>query len=74
MKKVSCPKCGSRDVHHYTDAYVLRSPVVRKDGSIRLLEHQTNEYDDSFFECLDCGCRPTEDELLSAVLSSATGL
>jgi predicted nucleic-acid-binding Zn-ribbon protein len=68
MKEIACPKCGSRNVHHYTDAYVLRTPVIREDGSIELLEYQTNEYDDCFFECYDCGYRPTEDELLTGDL------
>ena len=68
MKQVVCPSCGGPDVHHYTDAYVLRTPVVNEDGSVGLLECQTNEYDDCFFECLDCGCRPTEEELLSGCL------
>jgi hypothetical protein len=68
MKQVVCPSCGSPDVHHYTDAYVLRTPVVREDGNIELHECQTNEYDDCFFECLECGYRPTEEELLSGCL------
>lgn len=66
MKPIICPECKSQEVHHYTDAYVLRTPVVKRDGSIRLLACQTNEFDDCFFECLQCGYRPTEEELLAA--------
>ena len=63
MKPVICPRCKGHDVRYYTDAYVLRVPVLDEDGEIVLLDDQTNEYDDCFFECLDCGCRPEEDEL-----------
>ena len=66
MKQIICPNCKGQDVHHYTDAYVVRAPVVKDDGSIELLDDRTNEYDDWFFECHDCGFRPTEEELLAA--------
>jgi hypothetical protein len=68
MKQITCPECKSSEVHHYTDAYVIRTPVIKEDGSIDLIEDRTNEYDDRFFECFDCGYRPTEDELLSCAL------
>jgi hypothetical protein len=71
MKPVRCPLCGSQEIFHYTDAYVLRRPYVNEVGTLDLVEDQTNEYDDCFFECMECGCRPTEDELLS---SGASGL
>jgi DNA-directed RNA polymerase subunit RPC12/RpoP len=66
MKEVVCPECRSERLYHYTDAYVLRSPVVKEDGSMGLIEFDTEEYDE-FFECRDCGHRPTEAELISAV-------
>jgi DNA-directed RNA polymerase subunit RPC12/RpoP len=68
MKQIVCPECGSRDVHHYTDAYVLRTPVIKEGGRIELLEYDTDQFDDSFFECLRCGHRPTESELLIAAV------
>lgn len=64
MKAISCPKCGSSRLRHFTDAYVIRTPVINDEGEIELLDDDTNEYDDSFFECDDCGHRPEEDELL----------
>lgn len=64
MKEVPCPRCGSDSLMHYTDAYVLRRPVVNDEGQLELRDERTNEYDDSFFDCEDCGYRPTEDELL----------
>jgi DNA-directed RNA polymerase subunit RPC12/RpoP len=64
MTPVVCPKCGSQSVFHYTDAYVLRKPVLREDGALDLVEYDTNEFDDSFFECFDCGYRPVESELI----------
>ena len=66
MNQIICPKCRGNNVHHYTDAYVLRTPVMKEDGSLDLLDDQTNEFDDCFFECSDCEYRPTEDELLAA--------
>ena len=65
MEKIVCPRCGSEEFHHYTDAYVLRIPVINAEGAIDLLDSHTNEYDDCFFECFQCGSRPTEEELLS---------
>jgi DNA-directed RNA polymerase subunit RPC12/RpoP len=64
MKPVACPNCGSGKVFHFTDAYVVRNPVIDDDGSIELLESHTNEYDDCFYECSDCGNKPDEYELL----------
>jgi predicted nucleic-acid-binding Zn-ribbon protein len=76
MKKIVCPRCGSEEFHHYTDAYVLRSPIIDDEGGIQLLDSHTNEYDDCFFECFRCGCRPTEDELLAQgdVIETATSI
>jgi len=64
MKEVLCPRCGSDSLLHYTDAYVLRTPVINDEGRLELTVERTSEYDDSFFDCEDCGYRPTEDELL----------
>jgi hypothetical protein len=67
MKNLPCPRCGGNSLLHYTDAYVLRTPVINEEGSLKLLYERTNEYDDSFFDCEDCGYRgyqPTETELL----------
>lgn len=64
MKEVPCPRCGSHTLLHYTDAYVLRTPMVNDEGQLELKDERTNEYDDNFFACEDCGYRPTEDELL----------
>lgn len=76
MKKIVCPECGSEEFHHYTDAYVLRIPMINDDGAIELLDSHTNEYDDCFFECFECGCRPTEDELLcwQVITKTATSI
>ena len=65
MKSIVCPKCGGLSVYHYTDAYVLRTPVLNQDGTLVLVNFDTNEYDDQFFECFDCGSRLTESELIS---------
>ena len=74
MKEVPCPRCGGDSLLHYTDAYVLRTPVINDEGQLELKEEQTNEYDDNFFDCGDCGYRPTEEELLlSAQRNSAEG-
>lgn len=74
MRNVPCPRCGSNSLLHYTDAYVLRRPVINEMGQLELADERTNEYDDSFFDCEDCGYRPTEDELYrSAERDSATG-
>ena len=67
MKDVLCPECGSPNVRHLTDAYLLRYPVLKEDGTLGLLECDTLEYD-AFFECPDCGHRPTEAELISAAV------
>ncbi len=63
MEPVVCPRCKGHDVRHYTDAYVIRVPFLDENGEIVLLDDDTNEYDDCFYECLDCGYRPAEDEL-----------
>lgn len=64
MKQILCPQCGSDSLNHYTDAYVLRTPVINEEGEIDLIDERTNEYDDSFYECAECGHRPAEDELV----------
>jgi hypothetical protein len=64
MNQVLCPQCGSDSLLHYTDAYILRTPVINDEGQLLLTGERTNEYDDNFFDCEDCGYRPTEDELL----------
>lgn len=64
MRSIRCPACGSRELQHYTDACVVRRVVVDDGGAIRLQQGRTNEYDDNFFECDDCGYRPEEQELL----------
>lgn len=64
MKPIVCPKCGGASVLHYTDAYVVRRPIVGHDGKLSFVDCYTNEYDDSFFECLECGQRSTEAELI----------
>jgi DNA-directed RNA polymerase subunit RPC12/RpoP len=66
MKAIICPECKSERLYHYTDAYVLRSPVIKDDGGLGLIEFDTDEYA-RFFECRDCGHKPTEAELLSAI-------
>jgi hypothetical protein len=66
MTAIPCPKCGGANLRHFTDAYVIRKPVMNDEGEIELVDDDTNEYDDSFFECGDCGYRPEEDELLPA--------
>jgi DNA-directed RNA polymerase subunit RPC12/RpoP len=65
MKHIVCPECDSQRLYHYTDVYVLRTPVVKEDGSLGLLDFDTDEFA-GFFECCDCGHRPTEAELLSS--------
>jgi hypothetical protein len=64
MRKVPCPRCGSESLLHYTDAYVVRRPVINNEGQLELTDGRTNEYDDSFFDCEDCGYRWEGDELL----------
>ncbi|HEV2577786.1 MAG TPA: hypothetical protein VGU25_11305 [Acidobacteriaceae bacterium] len=72
MKEVPCPRCGSDSLLHYTDAYVLRRPVVNDEGQLELADERTNEYDDNFFDCEDCGYRPTENELLLSASGEST--
>lgn len=74
MRQIVCPECESRKVHHYTDAYVIRTPTISKSGKLKLLAFCTNEYDDSFFECLDCGHRPSEAEILSAAFGTSASM
>lgn len=64
VKQVLCPRCGSEYLLHYTDAYVLRTPMLNDEGELELIDDRTNEYDDSFIECAECGHRPEEEELL----------
>ena len=73
MKQILCPECGSEFLLHYTDAYVLRTPVTNDRGELELVDDRTNEYDDSFFECAECGCRPSEDDLLFAAEDESVG-
>lgn len=72
MKQVMCPRCGSDSLLHYTDAYVLRMPMISSDGKLELLTQQTNEYDDTFFDCEVCGYRPSEDEVLASAKGGAS--
>jgi len=72
MKEVLCPQCGSDSLLHYTDAYVLRRPVINDEGQLQLADERTNEYDDNFFDCEDCGYRPTENELLLSAEGEST--
>ncbi len=64
MRRAVCPRCGSANIHHYTDAHVVCSAVVSRE-SVRLIERHIIEYDECFFECADCGSRPTEAELIA---------
>ncbi len=73
MKEMPCPRCGKDSLLHYTDAYVLRKPVINDEGQLELADERTNEYDDNFFDCEDCGYRPTEDELLVSAKGSSSG-
>lgn len=63
MKQIACPECNGQNLRHYTDAYVLRVPMLGENGEITLLDEQTNEFDDSFYECIDCDYRLREEEL-----------
>jgi hypothetical protein len=63
MKQIACPNCGSRKLRHYTDAYLVWTPVLQDDGTLGKLDPEKEEYDE-FFECRDCGHKPTEGELL----------
>jgi hypothetical protein len=71
MKEVVCPKCGGSDVSHYTDAYVLRNPIVKEDGSLELLKVDTLEYEE-FFQCFDCGHRPSAKALIASSVEAGT--
>ncbi len=63
MTQVPCPRCGSYALLHYVDAYVIRKPVLDDDGKLKLTNESTTEYDDSFFDCDDCGFRYEGDQL-----------
>jgi transcription elongation factor Elf1 len=69
MKEVVCPECGGSDVSHYTDAYVQRNPIVKEDGSLELLDVDTLEYE-KFFQCSDCGHRPSAEALIACAMES----
>jgi hypothetical protein len=69
MKEVVCPECGGRDVSHYTDAYVLRNPIVKEDGSLELLDVETLE-NEEFFQCFDCGHRPSAAALIACAVET----
>lgn len=68
MRSIVCPSCRSESIFHYTDAYVLRKPILKQDGKIDLIDYDTDEYDESFFECVECGLRPSETELAQAAV------
>jgi DNA-directed RNA polymerase subunit RPC12/RpoP len=67
MDQILCPRCGSECLFHYTDAYVLRTPFLDDKGSLRLIDEQTTEFDENFFQCARCGHRPEEDDLVPGV-------
>jgi hypothetical protein len=69
MKEVVCPECGGGGVSHYTDAYVVRNPVVKEDGSLELLSVDTLEYDE-FFQCFDCGHRPSAEAIIASAVEA----
>jgi hypothetical protein len=69
MKQIACPECGGPNVNHYTDGYLLRTPVIKEDGSLGLIDCDTLEYEE-FFQCCDCGHRPGEAELISAAVEA----
>lgn len=65
MRRVRCPHCGSDKLYHYTDAYVVRNPIISDTGEIELSYSHKDEFDENFFECRDCGHQPTESEILT---------
>ena len=71
MRDVRCPQCGGPNVMHYTDAFILRTPVVREEGAVVLVDCDTEEYA-AFFQCPDCGHRPNESELLSTAVQRSS--
>lgn len=71
MKQVVCPECGSEALRHLTDAYVVRIPFAHDDGTIELLEFDTEEYAE-FFECRSCGLRKSSSELASSAAPTNT--
>lgn len=64
MKQISCPLCGSHEVRHYEDVYLVWTPVLEDDGSMGRLNPETEEYDE-YFQCRSCGHKASESELLS---------
>jgi hypothetical protein len=69
MKHVLCPECGGPNVMHYTDAFILRTPMVREEGRVALVDCDTEAFAE-FFQCPDCGHRPNEAELILAASTS----
>lgn len=65
MDQIGCPKCGSKELRHCTDAFVVRKPAINSLGALELHESHTDEFDHNFFECFDCGYQPREEELLA---------
>ena len=72
MKEVLCPRCGSDSLLHYTDAYVIRKPLINDEGQLELADERTNEYDDNFFDCDECGYRLMGKELLLSAKGEST--
>lgn len=64
MKQIPCPECGSRALRHFEDMYQVWTPVVDDDGKLGRLNPETERYA-KYFECRNCGHRPSEAELLS---------
>jgi hypothetical protein len=67
MKQIVCPMCKSERVYHYTDVYVVRTPIMRDDGKIELHEFETEEFQE-FFKCRECGLMPWKKELLASAI------
>jgi rubredoxin len=64
MKQIVCPECGSETLRHYEDVYLVWTPVLDDDGTLGRLNAGTEEYDE-YFECRNCGHKPSEEELLT---------
>lgn len=64
MRQITCPLCGSSTLRHFEDVYLVWTPVLEDDGSLGRLNPFTEEYTE-YFECRDCGHKPSESELLS---------
>jgi DNA-directed RNA polymerase subunit RPC12/RpoP len=71
MKRIVCPECGNQAVRHFTDAFLVWTPILRDDGALGHLDSTTEEYAE-YFECSDCGHRPTESELVLYATLMAT--